>query len=84
MATLGSKLITKEMEWSANMTEQTHLGRALLAKPHKFVDKMDLLFSAQNYYSDNPMSSMLMGNKKTEETIELKKVSSVLNHVHTT
>ena len=69
MATLGSKLITKEMEWSANMTEQSHLGRALLAKPHKFIDKMDQLFSAQNYYSDNPMSSMLMGNKKTEETI---------------
>jgi hypothetical protein len=69
MATLGSKLITKEMEWSANMTEQSHLGRALLAKPHKFIDQMDQLFSAQNYYSDNPMSSMLMGNKKTEETI---------------
>lgn len=69
MATLGSKLITKEMEWSANMTEQSHLGRALLAKPHKFIDKMDQLFSASNYYSDNPMSSMLMGQKKTEETI---------------
>jgi hypothetical protein len=69
MATLGSRLITKEMEWSANMTEQSHLGRALLAKPHKFLDKMDQLFSASNYYSDNPMSSMLMGNKKTEETI---------------
>jgi len=69
MASLGSKLITKEMEWSANMTEQKHLGRALIAKPHKFIDKMDMLFSAYNYYSDNPMSSMLMGNKKTEETI---------------
>lgn len=69
MATLGSRLITKEMEWSANMTEQSHLGRALLAKPHKFIDKMDQLFSASNYYSDNPMSSMLMGSKKTEETI---------------
>lgn len=69
MATLGSKLITKEMEWNANMTEQSHLGAALIAKPHKFVGVMDQLFSAQNYYSDNPMLSLLMGNKKTEETI---------------
>lgn len=69
MATLGSKLITKEMEWNANMTEQSHLGRALIAKPHKLVDKMDQLFSAQNYYSDNPLSSMLMGVKGGEETI---------------
>lgn len=69
MATLGSKLVTKEMEWNANMTEQSHLGAALIAKPHKFQEKMDQLFSAQNYYSDNPLSSMLMGNKKTEETI---------------
>jgi hypothetical protein len=34
MATLGNKLIIKEMEWNANMTEQSHLGKALLAKPH--------------------------------------------------
>lgn len=61
MATLGSKLITKQMEWNANMTEQSHLGRALIAKPEKLLDKMDQLFSAQNYYSDNPMYSMLMG-----------------------
>ncbi len=69
MATLGSKLITKEMQWNANMTEQSHLGAALLAKPHKFSGKMDQLFSAQNVYSDNPLLSMLMGNKATEETI---------------
>lgn len=69
MATLGSRLITKEMEWNANMTEQSHLGAALIAKPHKFVGKMDQLFSAQNIYSDNPLLSTLMGNKKTEETI---------------
>lgn len=68
MATLGSKLITKQMEWSANMTDQSHLGRALIAKPAKLVQTMDQLFSAQNYYSDNPLSSMLMG-KKGEETI---------------
>jgi len=69
MATLGSKLITKQMEWNANMTEQSHLGRALIAKPTKLVEKMDQLFSASNYYSDNPMSSMLMGNLKTDKTI---------------
>lgn len=69
MATLGNKLVTKEMEWNANMTELSHLGRALIAKPQKLMSTMDLLFSAKNYYSDNPLSSMLMGNKKTEETI---------------
>lgn len=69
MATLASKLITKQMEWNANMTEQSHLGRALIAKPAKLVETMDQLFSAQNYYSDNPMTSMLMGTKRGEETI---------------
>ena len=69
MATVGSRLITKEMEWSANMTDQNHLGRALIAKPHKLVEKMDQLFSASNYYSDNPLQSALMGNKITEKEI---------------
>jgi len=69
MATLGSKLLVKEMEWNANMTEQSHLGAALIAKPYRLLGEMDKLFSAQNYYSDNPMSSLLMGHPKTEETI---------------
>ena len=69
MATLGNRLLTKEMEWQANMTEQSHLGRALLVKPARLVGEMDKLFSAQNYYSDNPISSLLMGSPKTEETI---------------
>ena len=69
MATLGSRLLVKEMEWNANMTEQSHLGAALIAKPHRILGEMDKLFSAQNYYSDNPISSLLMGNSKTEETI---------------
>lgn len=67
MATLGSKLRTKEMEWNANMTEQSHLGRGLMAAPHKFTTTMDTLFSSQNYYSDNPFSSLTMG--MGEETI---------------
>ena len=67
MATLGSKLRIKEMEWNANMTEQSHLGKGLMTAPHKFATVMDTLFSAQNYYSDNPFSSMLMG--MAEETI---------------
>lgn len=69
MSTLGNKLVTREMQWTANMTELNHLGAALIAKPHHFTGVMDELFTAQNYYSDNPMLSMLMGNKKTEETI---------------
>lgn len=70
MATLGSKLITKDMEWNANMTEQSHLGTALKIQPHKMMGKMDELFSARNIYSDNPLLSTLMGGKATEETID--------------
>lgn len=69
MATLGSKLITKEQTWNHNMTEQNHLGANLLAKPHKLATAMDQLFTSKNYYSDNPLSTMLMGNQLTEETI---------------
>jgi len=69
MASLGSKLQTKEMTWNANMTEQNHLGAALIAEPTKLMGKMDQLFSSQNYYSDNPLSSLLMGTKAGEETI---------------
>jgi len=57
MATLG-KLKTKQMPWHANMTELNHLGAMLNAKPTVFEDKMNQLFSAQNYYSDNPLSSI--------------------------
>jgi hypothetical protein len=67
MATLGNKLRIKEMEWNANMTEQAHLGRGLIAAPHKFGPVVDTLFSARNLYSDNPFSSMLVG--MGEETI---------------
>jgi len=69
MATLGSKLITKEQEWSANLTERNHLGRALLIAPHKMMDKADELFSAKNIYSDNPLSSILKYVNKGEITI---------------
>lgn len=69
MATLGNKLITKEMEWMSGMTEQNHLGRALLAKPARLAGTMDKLFSSENYYADNPISSTLMGSPRTEETI---------------
>ena len=67
MATIGGKLVVKEQEWTANMTELNHLGRSLIAKPHRFEGTMNRIFSAENYYSDNPLTSMLMG--KSEETI---------------
>lgn len=69
MATIQSKLLVKEMEWMANMTEQSHLGRGLIAKPHRLIGEMDKLFSSENYYSDNAISSLLMGKPLTEETI---------------
>ena len=60
MATLG-RIKTKQMPWHANMTELNHLGAALIAKPTLFEGKMNQLFSAQNYYSDNPLSSIAWG-----------------------
>ena len=72
MATLGSRMKTKQMPWHANMTELNHLGAALIAKPHIFEGKMNQLFSAQNYYSDNPLSSIAWktGAEKTIGTME--------------
>jgi len=65
MATLG-KMKTKQMPWHANMTELNHLGAALVAKPHVYEGKMNQLFSAQNYYSDNPLSSIAWANGSEE------------------
>lgn len=72
MATLGSRLKTKQMPWHANMTELNHLGAALIAKPHVFEGKMNQLFSAENYYSDNPLSSIAWksGSEKVLTTME--------------
>lgn len=58
MATLGSRLKTAQMPWHAGMTELNHLGAALAAKPVVFEGKMNQLFSATNYFSDNPLSSI--------------------------
>ena len=69
MATLGSKLITKEQQWHANLTEKNHLGKALLIKPELLEGTMNTLFSAQNYYSSNPLSSVLLGIPHGERTI---------------
>ncbi len=54
---VGSKLITKQMPWHANMTELNHLGKALIAKPDKFESKIGQLFTAERY-SDNPLTAM--------------------------
>lgn len=69
MATLGSKLQTRQMEWHANMTDLNHLGKSLLVKPDKMQGVMNQIFTSQNYFSDNPLSSQLMGSKVTEKEI---------------
>lgn len=69
MSTIGSKLVTKEMQWNANMTELNHLGAALIARPQKLSGVVDQLFTSKNYFSDNPLSAALIGGKFTEETI---------------
>ncbi len=64
-----SQIITKEMKWNANMTEQNHLGAMLIAQPHKMEGVVKELYSAKNYYSKNPMSSRLFNSKKSDITI---------------
>ena len=69
MATTGSRFITKEMEFHANLTERNHLGKALMIAPHKMAGPMSRLFSAQNMYSSNPLSSILNDTVGGIETI---------------
>jgi hypothetical protein len=69
MATLGSKLITKEQQWMANMTEQNHLGKSLMIKPQLLQGTMNQLFSSKNYYSDNPIQAMLLNVPHGTQTL---------------
>lgn len=55
---IENRIRTKPMLWNNTMTELNHLGAALIIKPEIFEGKMNQLFSAQNYYSGNPLSSI--------------------------
>lgn len=70
MSTLGSKLITRQAQRTANMTEDNHLGMLLYKAPHKFEGVVNQLFSSSDYYSQNSLLSSLMGNKGTDVTID--------------
>lgn len=63
-----SKLITRKLPWHANMTEANNLGRALMLKPDVFEGAMTQIFTSQNYYSDNPLTSGLFMSNKVEHT----------------
>lgn len=67
---VGSKLITKEMQWHAGMTELNHLGMALMTKPTLLSGTMDKLFTSKNYFSDNPLTQSLMAIPHGTEEIE--------------
>nr|DAJ44111.1 MAG TPA: major capsid protein [Caudoviricetes sp.] len=66
MASLGNKLIIKQGQWTANMTEENHLAANLLLRPERLSTVMERIFSAQNIYSNNPLTSML-SQMKTQE-----------------
>lgn len=57
---VNNRMVIQRMPWHSTMTEMNHLGRALLAKPEVFADKMMKIFSSYRY-SDNPLTSMLGG-----------------------
>ena len=69
MARLGYNLITSRLPMHANMTELNHLGLALKAKPEVLESKMRAIFSSKDYYSDNPLTSMLTRIQGGERTI---------------
>ena len=59
----NNKFITSILPWDGGtMVELNNLGKALMIQPEKFGDKMSQLFSSQNYYSDNPISSIALKN----------------------
>lgn len=66
MATLG-KFKTTQQPWTAECTELNHLGAMLAAKPHVFEKAVTKMFSAQNYFSDNPMMATLVNIGATEQ-----------------
>lgn len=69
MALMKNKLLVREQQWNSGMTDFNHLGAALMIEPHKMQGKFDQIFTSKNYYSDNPLSSLLMGKKPSEEEI---------------
>lgn len=59
----NNKFITSILPWDGGaMVELNNLGKALMIQPEKFGDKMSQLFSSQNYYADNPISSIALKN----------------------
>jgi len=67
MATLGSKLLIKQQEWTANMTESNHLGYLLQQHPSIATKTMDKIFAAENVFSDNLITSGLLGRVEIVE-----------------
>ena len=69
MATLGNPQLIKNQHWHSGMTELNHLGKALNAKPHLLEGVYNKLFTSKDFYSDNPLSSGLMQEAKTQKEI---------------
>jgi hypothetical protein len=67
MAKISNKLVTKQMQWHANMTEMNHLGASLHARPEVFESKMAQLFSSKRYFSDNSLTSTLVATGREKE-----------------
>lgn len=60
MNTLGFRgmIPTTKMPRHANMTQFNNLGAMLSTRPYEMESTMNQLFSAYNYFSDNPLSSI--------------------------
>ena len=67
MATLGNKLLIKQQQWTANMTDSNQLGYLLMQHPHLASKTMDKIFAAENIYSDNLLTSGLLGRVEIVE-----------------
>lgn len=66
---INQDLVIRRQTWDANMTDANSLGRALMIAPEKISSVYNRIFSSKDYYSNNPLSSMLFGKAATEQYI---------------
>ena len=66
---INQDLVIRQQTWDANMTDANSLGKALMLAPEKISSVYDRIFSSKDYYSDNPLSSMLFGKSTTEQYV---------------
>ena len=66
---INQDLVIRRQTWDANLTDANSLGKALMIAPEKIASVYHRIFSSKDYYSNNPLSSMLFGKSMTEQYV---------------